>query len=117
MEFATENDINLAIEKNQSNYALSLEREKRKVKINFLFVVNLQKSIKEHKPVEQETKSDNKIDDLQNCNPNSNSSHQKDIKDDEPKTLESFFKKTSTKPHIYYLPLTEEEVLIILINI
>lgn len=26
------------------------------------------------------------------------------------KTLDSLFKKTLTKPHIYYLPLTEEEV-------
>ncbi len=26
------------------------------------------------------------------------------------KTLDSLFKKTETKPHIYYLPLTEEEV-------
>ena len=30
---------------------------------------------------------------------------------DEPvKTLDSLFKKTQTKPHLYYLPLTEEEV-------
>jgi hypothetical protein len=27
------------------------------------------------------------------------------------KTLESLFKKTITKPHIYYLPLTEQEVI------
>ncbi len=26
------------------------------------------------------------------------------------KTLDSLFKKTTTKPHIYYLPLSEEEV-------
>ena len=26
------------------------------------------------------------------------------------KTLDSLFKKTLTKPHIYYLPLTDEEV-------
>ena len=28
------------------------------------------------------------------------------------KTLDILFKKTSTKPHIYYLPLSEEEVII-----
>jgi hypothetical protein len=27
------------------------------------------------------------------------------------KTLEILFKKTTTKPHIYYLPLTEQEVI------
>lgn len=26
------------------------------------------------------------------------------------KTLDNLFKKTETKPHIYYLPLSEEEV-------
>ncbi len=26
------------------------------------------------------------------------------------KTLDNLFKKTSTKPHIYYLPLSEDEV-------
>ncbi len=29
------------------------------------------------------------------------------------KTLDNLFKKTFTKPHIYYLPLSEEEVIII----
>lgn len=33
-------------------------------------------------------------------------------KKEEPvKTLDNLFKKTTTLPHIYYLPLTEEEVI------
>jgi hypothetical protein len=30
--------------------------------------------------------------------------------EDTVKTLDSLFKKTETKPHLYYLPLSEEEV-------
>ncbi len=32
------------------------------------------------------------------------------ISEEPVKTLDSLFRKTSTKPHIYYLPLTEQEV-------
>ena len=32
------------------------------------------------------------------------------VEEEPEKTLDSLFKKTFTKPHIYYLPLTEEEV-------
>lgn len=30
--------------------------------------------------------------------------------EDEPKTLEDLFRKTTTKPWLYWLPLTEEQV-------
>lgn len=46
---------------------------------------------------------------------NSNNAVPKDViileKKEEPvKTLDNLFKKTNTLPHIYYLPLTEEQV-------
>jgi hypothetical protein len=37
------------------------------------------------------------------------------VTDEEPKTLDSLFKKTISQPPIYYLPLSEEEVLILII--
>lgn len=87
VDFVPEEDIDYAISKKQSPYE---EKEKEKSGPANLSLPNIQPL----KPKNQDVNN-------QDNNKPSN----------EPvKTLDNLFKKTQTKPHIYYLPLTEEEV-------
>jgi hypothetical protein len=48
--------------------------------------------------------------DINNINYINNPASEKENHEENKKPLDNIFKKTKTKPHIYYLPLSEEEV-------
>lgn len=80
LEFVPQSDVTYAIEHNKSLYESALEKQ------------NIQKLVKEPKISE-------------------NGNGKKAIVSDEPSNaLDNLFRKTKTKPTIYFLPLSEEEV-------
>lgn len=84
-----ESEIQQAMEKNQSPY---IEKDK---------LLLLKTQIKPNEPITTNTNTDT----------NTSKTNINNIIEEEPvKTLDNLFKKTKTKPHVYYLPLTEEEV-------
>jgi apoptotic chromatin condensation inducer in the nucleus len=101
VDFVNESEITCAIEKNQSPYASMLEKEKEKAALRGQL-----------KPNDTNTASNTNIQTNLNLTPNtSNITLQKgNISEESAKTLDNLFRKTETKPHIYFLPLTEEEV-------
>jgi apoptotic chromatin condensation inducer in the nucleus len=90
IDFVPESEIHQAMEKNQSPFNASSDKDKDKL-------ATLKTQIKPNDPLPANLNVTNKVVNTQN--------------EEEPvKTLDSLFKKTETKPHLYYLPLSEEEV-------
>jgi hypothetical protein len=88
IDYVPEAEIQLAMQKNQSPL---IEKDK---------LATLKTQIK---PNENITTTNIEI--------NTNKTNGNTQDEEEPvKTLDSLFKKTQTKPHIYFLPLSEEEV-------
>jgi apoptotic chromatin condensation inducer in the nucleus len=84
IDYVPESEIQQAMEKNKSPYFPSNEKDK---------LATLKTQLK---PNENVT--------------NTNTATNYQTEEEPVKTLDSLFKKTQTKPHIYYLPLSEEEI-------
>jgi len=86
VDFVTESEILRAMEKNHTNSNSSTDKDR---------LAMLKAQIKPNENF-----------------PNTNNLKSTDIQtQEEPvKTLDTLFRKTETKPHIYYLPLSEQEV-------
>jgi hypothetical protein len=84
VQFVLNSELDKTMEVNKSPYEKEFQKPKKEeININLIKAKFSNKEAKENKNSEGE----------------------------QGKTLESLFKKTTTKPHIYYLPLTEQEVI------
>jgi hypothetical protein len=90
--------------------------EGKNLKVNFVSQSELDETLEKNKSNLDKEKSNIqneglRPDDQTNIlNADTKGSSCSQVEEEPVKTLDSLFKKTMTKPHIYFLPLTEEEV-------